>query len=110
MSVDTIWAREIERYIGMAGVEIWDVRSAEEYEKKHIRGAHNMPYQSYEDCATQMENHMDKEKTYILYCDRGGLSMSFARELDKKGYQVKSVIGGIIAYHGNDLEGFKSND
>lgn len=110
MSVETIWAREIECYIGMAGVEIWDVRPAEEYAKRHIRGAKNMPYQSYEDCAAQTENYMDKEKTYILYCDRGGLSMAFARELDKKGYQVKSVIGGIMAYRGNDLECFKSND
>ncbi len=110
MSVETIWAREFECYIGRAGVEIWDVRSPEEYAKKHIRGAKNMSYQSYEDCEMQAENCMDKEKTYILYCDRGGLSMAFARELDKKGYHVKSVIGGIMAYRGNDLECFKSND
>ncbi len=110
MSVETIWTREIEGYIGMAGVEIWDVRPEEEYAKKHIRGAKNMPYQSYEDCEVQTESCMDKEKTYILYCDRGGLSMAFARELDKKGYQVKSVIGGIRAYRGNDLESLKSND
>jgi rhodanese-related sulfurtransferase len=34
----------------------------------------------------------------ILYCERGGLSLKAANELNELGYQAKSVVGGIEAY------------
>ena len=40
----------------------------------------------------------------ILYCDRGGLSMQAARELQEQGYRAISVVGGIQAYRGRYLE------
>ena len=40
----------------------------------------------------------------VLYCDRGGLSMQAARELEEHGYRAISVVGGIQAYNGRYLE------
>lgn len=68
-------------------------------------------YLEYEENPERIEKLMDKNKTYILYCDRGRVSMAFARELDKKGYHVKSVLGGLTTYRGNNIwESDKSND
>lgn len=39
-----------------------------------------------------------RNRTLILYCDRGGLSMKAAKELIEMGYNAKSVVGGIEAY------------
>lgn len=94
-----------------ADIELWDVRTRADYEKKHLRTARNVPYLEYEENPERIEKLMDKNKTYILYCDRGRVSMAFARELDKKGYHVKSVLGGLTTYRGNNIwESDKSND
>ena len=41
---------------------------------------------------------LGKNRTLILYCDRGGLSMKAANELKEQGYDARSVVGGIEAY------------
>lgn len=110
MSVETIWAREIDRLAAGADVELWDVRSKEDYERRHLKTARNVPYSEYEENSEKIEALMSMDKTYILYCDRGGVSMAFARELDKKGYHVKSVLGGLTTYRGNNIISIKSND
>lgn len=111
MSVETIWAREIDRLAANANIEFWDVRAKTDYEKKHLKTARNVPYLEYDENPGKIEKMMDRNKIYILYCDRGGVSMAFARELDKKGYHVKSVLGGLTTYRGNNIwEATKSND
>ena len=39
-------------------------------------------------------------KKYILYCERGSMSMLAAKELCEVGYEVINVYGGIHAYRG----------
>ena len=38
--------------------------------------------------------------------ERGGASLMAARELADKGYRVKTMIGGIRAYRGKNLESY----
>ena len=47
-----------------------------------------------------------KNQTLVLYCERGGTSLMIARMLSGKGYRVKTMIGGIHAYKGRNLESY----
>ena len=77
-----------------------DVREREEYLLYHIPGAKNLPYDDME----QWEKRLDKSKTYVLYCERGSLSMMAAKQLLKDGYSVCTLIGGIRAVQERNLD------
>ncbi|MEE1313802.1 MAG: rhodanese-like domain-containing protein [Lachnospiraceae bacterium] len=66
-----------------------DVRESEEYNKHHLKGAINIPY---DDIA---KTKFQKEAIYIVYCDNGMQSMRAARDMALEGYRVYNVIGGI---------------
>lgn len=96
MSFETIKANDVVYYIGRPNVLIIDLRDREEYVKGHIPSAVNIPYENLEH-----ERHMlNKNALLILYCDRGHISLMAARDLMKYGYHIKSMYGGIRAYHG----------
>lgn len=73
---------------------IIDIRSKEAYEKGHIQGAINIPYHEL----TNKIQKYGRQKTIILYCDRGVTSIRATEELMLKGYSAKSLIGGYNAY------------
>ncbi len=91
--METISARELERYAREGSYLIIDLRSEEDYRKDHVRGAINVPRGKF-----RAELSGRRGDTVILYCDRGALSMSVSRELEKQGYHAKSVVGGFRAY------------
>ena len=93
--LETIAAREIDRYIFNKNYLLVDVRPPSEYRKMHIRGAVCIP----KDYLLERIRGLGKTVP-ILYCDRGGLSMQAARELQEQGYRAISVVGGIQAYRG----------
>lgn len=102
ITVDTISAKELDRYYLDNRVIIIDLRNREEYEESHFLGAVNIPYEELE------EQYFPDSKTLILYCDRGGTSLFAARELMKRGYRTKSVVGGFRSYRGQNLY-FRNN-
>lgn len=63
-------------------------------------GSKNLPYDDME----QWEKRLDKSKTYVLYCERGSLSMMAAKQLLKDGYSVCTLIGGIRAVQERNLD------
>ena len=75
------------------------LRNPSEYRKQHIRGAVCVP----REYLIQRVRGFGKIIP-VLYCDRGGLSMQAARELEEHGYRAISVVGGIQAYNGRYLE------
>ena len=96
--LETISAREIDRYIFNKNYLLVDVRQPADYRKTHIRGAVCIPREYL------LERVRGLGKTIpILYCDRGGASLDTARKLARKGYQTRSVIGGFEAYRGRNL-------
>lgn len=77
---------------------IIDLRDPQEYKVSHIRGAVNVPYEESERLASYPRN-----QKLILYCDRGGASLSVAKDLAAKGFQTCSLNGGMQGYQGENL-------
>lgn len=94
----TISAKELDGYVQDGTTLIIDLRSRMEYADGHIRGAVNVPYGNFK---TGFPGR--GEKKILLYCERGSLSLSVARELHIQGYDTISVVGGIRAYRGKNL-------
>ncbi len=94
MSVRAIGIREVEGYLSDPHTKLVDLRSREEYELSHLEGAINIPYEE----EFQPEKSFDRNYRYILYCDRGGVSLKAARRLGGMGYEVCMVIGGLKAF------------
>lgn len=100
-SIETISAREIDAYLFNRNYLLIDVRQPSDYRKLHIRGSVCIPKEYL------LKRIYGLGKVIpILYCDRGGLSMQAAKELQEHGYRAISVVGGIQAYRGFYLESF----
>ena len=95
--METISARDLDWYVQNHFLII-DLRSPEDYAYAHIQGAINVPYGQFGKELSGFEH-----VPVILYCERGALSMAAARELEKKGYKTRSVVGGIRSYRGKYL-------
>ena len=96
--VEAISAKMLDDYIESEDVLVIDLRDRESYKQGHIRAAVNIPYQELEEHSV-----LPKGKLLIFYCDRGGASMAAARQMEKKGYEARSVIGGFESYRGRNL-------
>ncbi|MDO4323386.1 MAG: rhodanese-like domain-containing protein [Lachnospiraceae bacterium] len=93
--METISAKELEWYAREGKSLIIDLRSRDEFVRSHVPGAVNVPQGRF--CG---ELRGKEKEPIILYCDRGALSMAVARDLEKRGYRTKSVVGGFLAYRG----------
>lgn len=96
--LETISPEALDGYAKRGEGIIIDLRAPEEYEKSHIKGAVNVPYEE----AERLEFY-PKDRPMVLYCDRGGASLSVARDLAEKGFRTRSVIGGMKTYKGKNL-------
>ena len=68
---------------------IVDVRTKEEYESSHIRGAINIPYDEIDESI-----ELDKSKKILVYCQSGNRSKKAFVSLTNIGYNVYNL-GGI---------------
>ncbi|MDY4693268.1 MAG: rhodanese-like domain-containing protein [Blautia sp.] len=96
--VETISAKMLDYYVGRTDAMIIDLRDKEEYRKGHVKGAVNIPYSQIDEYTS-----FPLDKILVLYCDRGSTSLLLARQLAKKGFRTRSVIGGFQAYRGRNL-------
>ena len=96
--IETISARMLDYYVGREDAMIIDLREVSSYNKSHVKGAINIPYDQLGESSVP-----DKSRLLIFYCDRGGASMAAAREFVRRGYRTRSVIGGFTAYRGRNL-------
>lgn len=62
---------------------ILDVRTKEEYEEDHIKGAINIPYDQLDE-----ETDLDANKVIFVYCYSGGRSQIAYEKLTTMGYTV----------------------
>lgn len=97
-NLETISPKMLDYYVDNKRALIIDLRGKEEYEKSHIKGAINIPYEG-----GSFRFRPPRNRDVIFYCERGSLSLIAARELAKDNYRVRSVIGGIHMYRGRNL-------
>ena len=76
------------------GSLLLDVRTPEEYAEGHIPGARNVPEEQLE----QFLARQNRQKFFILYCQRGITSLYLGRKFAEKGYQIGALAGGMNAY------------
>lgn len=98
MDFGMVAANELDQYVWEENSFIIDLRTPEEYRRRHIKGAVNIPYGRLENC-----RGLPRDRMLVLYCERGAVSMVAAKQLAARGYRVKTVIGGIHAYQGKFL-------
>jgi rhodanese-related sulfurtransferase len=75
-------------------VHILDVRQPAEWRHGHIRGAQNLPL-------LQLKSHLatlPRDKTIVTVCASGDRSNAAARTLQRAGYQVENLKGGMHAW------------
>jgi rhodanese-related sulfurtransferase len=75
-------------------VHILDVRQPAEWRHGHIRGAQNLPL-------LQLKSHLatlPRDKTIVTVCASGHRSNAAARTLQRAGYQVENLKGGMHAW------------
>ena len=84
------------------GVVIVDVRTQEEYDKKHVLGAICVPIEDIRE--GKLDKLPDKNKTLMLYCWTGRRSEDAAAILAKKGYKNIYEFGGLVDWTG-EVEG-----
>ncbi|MCY7351853.1 MAG: rhodanese-like domain-containing protein [Cytophagaceae bacterium] len=87
-------------------VQLVDVRTPEEFEKGHLKGARNVDYRSeqFEVLAAKL----DKSRPVFVYCQVGGRSRAAADWLTKQGYKtVYDLKGGFQAWSAAGLPATK---
>lgn len=82
---------------------ILDVRTADEFESGHIKGALNMDIRGGADFMASIET-LDKSKSYFVYCRSGARSGQACQLMSQLGFSaVYNLDGGVLAWEG-DLE------
>lgn len=66
-----------------------DIRSKEEYDKKHINGSINIPYN---DLIFNHNKHLNKNNKYYIICANGIMSKKATNILSIYGYDVTNII------------------
>jgi rhodanese-related sulfurtransferase len=75
-------------------VHVLDVRQPSEWRHGHIRGAQNLPL-------LQLKHRfstLPQDKTIVTVCASGHRSTAAARTLQRAGYQVENLKGGMHAW------------
>jgi len=98
----TISASEFQSAIGQQGVQILDVRNADEYKNGHIKNALQANWNNPKEFQDRAQ-HLYKSKTVYIYCQVGGRSAAAQSYLIEKGYKVINLEGGLSNWKMNNL-------
>lgn len=78
-------ADQLDWYVGKPWAMIIDVRNRREYEKGHVKGAVNLPYDHLLERVC-----LPRDKILVICCERGAASMAEGKRLAENGYEVKT--------------------
>ncbi|MBY0029701.1 rhodanese-like domain-containing protein [Priestia aryabhattai] len=96
----TIEAQEVEQLVKkQEQIHILDVREVEEVKTGKIPNALNIPLPLLE----FRMHELDKAKNYIVVCRSGGRSGMAARFLERQGYSVTNMTGGMMEWKGETV-------
>jgi rhodanese-related sulfurtransferase len=99
----TLPPAEFSQAIDKGGVQILDVRTAEEYNGGHIKNALQADWKNQAQFKDRTQ-YLDKNKPIYVYCLGGGRSAQAADYLRQNGYDnVVNLEGGMTAWRGANL-------
>ena len=90
-----VHVNDLDNLIGK--IELIDIREPYEYRYGSLKTARNIPMESLLD---NPGKYLMKDKTYYIMCQSGARSGRTVKLLEKQGYQVINVAGGIGSYVG----------
>lgn len=85
---------ELKRRMESGGVNVLDVRRAEEWRAGHLK---NVPNIAHTRLASRI-SEIPKDKPLAIHCLSGGRSAYAAAFLERHGYQVSNIAGGFNAW------------
>lgn len=85
-----------DELVSKKNVLLIDVRDRNDYNKGHIKGAVNIPFDYFE----KNVNNIPHNREIVLYCDMGNTSITCSRILARKGYVVYNLVNGLTKYKG----------
>lgn len=89
-SVDTLLSSDLEMAL-QTGALLLDVRTEEEYNYEHLKGAISMPL----DLLRVKSRMLDTYKRYVVYCDTDRRSKAAAYLLEQQGIRARALLGGF---------------
>ena len=93
----------VERLKQESGYILLDVRTAEEFQAKHIPGAVNIPNETIG--TAEIPQLPDKAQRIYVYCRSGNRSKQASEKLAKLGYTNVVEVGGINDWPGEVVSG-----
>ena len=95
--IHTMNADAFEKAIQASDVQLIDVRTADEFAAGKIGNAANIDVQQ-PDFLRQVQAKFSTEKPVFVYCRSGKRSLNAARKLQKAGFTVNNLQGGILEW------------
>jgi rhodanese-related sulfurtransferase len=84
------------------GALVLDLRPAEQYQAGHLNGARQMSSEQILSAGDTLKKH--KEKTVVVYDDRGSIGAAAVRQLAAQGFtRVFTLRGGLAAWRADNL-------
>ena len=96
--------KEFAELMNDSNVVVLDVRTADEFNEAHIKGAINID-QFKSDFIELAKQQLPKDKTIAVYCRSGRRSKEAAQKLYDMGYTNVYEFGGIIDWTGEVVTG-----
>ena len=87
-----------ETYMEEKDVTVVDVRTEEEYQEGHIKGAINIPLHAID--GTVVAKLKDYDQMLLVYCESGNRSIQASAKFASLGYTNVYEIGGLDEYDG----------
>lgn len=88
--------------INKGNIQLVDVRTNEEYSKKHLKNSIHINWNDKKNFDA-LASKLDKKKPVYVYCLSGGRSNKAAQYLTDKGFEVFDIEGGIMKWEASKL-------
>jgi len=99
---NNVSASGFNELIKKGGVEIIDVRTKEEYDTGHIKGAKLIPIDDFD--KTLDKNPLPQDKKILVYCHSGNRSRTASTSLIARGFKdVYNLKNGILSWEQANL-------
>lgn len=100
--IPTLTLEETKQILDQGGVILLDARDAAEYEKRHIKGALNLPVRLFELYYPKMKKRLPRDAEIIVYCEgiECGASLHLSQELMRLKYEsIRVFLGGWVEWN-----------